>query len=150
MPIRARATGDSAERRPSAGAASWELTIFQVRSTAVLVAHEHAGAEADLALLRAGALLDDDGAGDLLAQPRDPRLEMGLVVLGVVVLAVLLQVAPLARDFDPLGDLAAAALLELLQLGLQSLEVGGGHHVGRLGHPHSTLAETGRGHRRVA
>ena len=32
-PSSAVATGDSAERRPSAGLASWELTIFHVCST---------------------------------------------------------------------------------------------------------------------
>ena len=133
-PARARATGDSAERRPSAGAASWELTIFQVRCDAVLIADDDGRAEADDAGAGPLALLDDDRSGDLFAQPRDLGLKVRLVVLGVVVLAVLLQVAPLARGFDPLGDLAAALLLERVELGLQLGQAGRGHQVGGLVH----------------
>ena len=57
--------------------------------------------------------------GDLLTHARDLRLQVRLLVLGVVVLAVLLQVPPLARSFDPLGDLPAALSLELRQLGFR-------------------------------
>ena len=117
-PSSATATGDSADSRPSAGAASWELTIRQVCSAPSSVADHHGRAEAHHAAGRA-ALLHDHRARDLLAQPRDLRLQVRLFVLGVVVLAVLLQIAPLARGFDPLGDLAAALALELLELRLE-------------------------------
>ena len=52
-----------------------------------------------------------------LAQARDLRLQVRLLVLGVVVLAVLLQIAPFARRLDPLGDLAPAVALEHGELG---------------------------------
>ena len=79
----------------------------------------------------AGAgLLDDHRVGDLLPQPLDARLEVGLVVLGVVVLAVLLQIAPLAGGLDALGDLPAAVALELGQFGLQGLQALGRREVG--------------------
>src|SRR5258708_3988651 len=55
----------------------------------VSVANGDSGAEADDAAGERRALLDDDRGGYLLAQPRDLRLEVRLVVLGVVVLAVL-------------------------------------------------------------
>jgi hypothetical protein len=57
-----------------------------------------------------------------------------LLVLGVVILAVLLQVAPFARDFDSLGDLAATLAFEVGEFGLQRLQALGGGHVGGVGH----------------
>jgi len=57
-----------------------------------------------------------------------------LLVLGVVVLAVLLQVAPFAGDFDALGDLTTAVALELGELGLQRAQAVGGGHVAGVGH----------------
>ena len=87
---------------------------------AVLGAYAHRPTEADHPA-RGGGFLDDDRRGDLLAHARNLRLQVRLLVLGVVVLAVLLQVPPLARGFDPLRDLSAALSLELLQLGVQAL-----------------------------
>src|SRR3954451_9532725 len=63
--------------------------------------------------------LDDDRAGQPLAQLEDLRLEERLLVLGVVVLGVLLEVAEVTRDLDPLRDLLAARVLEVLELSLQ-------------------------------
>ena len=45
--------------------------------------------------------LDDDCAVQPFPQPLDPRLQMGLVLFGDVVLGVLLEVAFLAGDLDP-------------------------------------------------
>ena len=86
---------------------------------AVLVAHHHGGAEADRPQ-RPGASSTMTAVGDLLAQPRDLRLQMRLLVLGVVVLAVLLQIAPFASGLDALGDLAPALALELPEFGVQA------------------------------
>ena len=55
----------------------------------------------------------------LLADAEDLRLQVRLVVLGVVVLGVLLEIAPLARGLDALGDLPPGDGLQLLELGLQ-------------------------------
>src|SRR5712691_2225187 len=64
-------------------------------------------------------LLDHARGGEALLELRDPRLEHRLLVLGVVVLRVLGDVAELAGDFDPLGDLAPLLGREVLDLGLQ-------------------------------
>ena len=48
-------------------------------------------------------------------------LEHRLLVLRVVVLGVLGDVAELARDADPLGDLAALVVLQVVDLLLQLL-----------------------------
>ena len=58
----------------------------------------------------------DHRVADLVAQPSDPRLEVRLVLLGGVILAVLLEVAPLACGLDPRRDGAAALALELVEL----------------------------------
>ncbi len=137
-PSRASATGDSADRRPSAGAASCELTIRQVCSapswSRTTTVEPKPTIPPD-----GGRLLDDDRGGDLLAQPRDLRLEVGLLVLGVVVLAVLLQIAPLARGLDPLGDLPAPLPLELGELGVEGRKPLGGRQVRRVGHSDESL-----------
>ena len=52
---------------------------------------------------------------------------MGLLVLGVVVLAVLLQIAPFARRLDASGDVAPPLTLERGELDAQRFEIGGGH-----------------------
>ena len=52
-------------------------------------------------------LVDDGRAAEPLLELRDPLLEHGLLVLGVVVLGVLGDVAELARLLDALGDLTA-------------------------------------------
>src|SRR3954451_6719204 len=63
--------------------------------------------------------LDDDRAGQPLTQLEDLRLEERLLVLGVVVFGVLLEVAEVTRGLDPLRDLLAARVLEVLELRLQ-------------------------------
>src|ERR1700728_50844 len=68
---------------------------------------------------------------------------MRLVVLGVVVLAVLFEVAPLARGLDALGDLTAPVAFERRQLRLKLAQALGGHHVGGLsGHLSTSLLVT--------
>src|ERR671911_419258 len=62
-----------------------------------------------------------------LAQLEDARLEHRLALLGVVVLGVLLEVAPLAGGPDALGDLAPAVALELRDLDVERLERLRGH-----------------------
>src|SRR4051794_2870966 len=66
--------------------------------------------------------LDDDGVVEPLAQAFDPRLEVGLVLFGDVVLGVLLEVAFLARDLDPRRHRLAAGPFEIGQLDAQVLE----------------------------
>ena len=84
-------------------------------------------------------LLDDDGQRDAFAQARDLRLQVGLLVLGVVVLAVLLEVPPFARGLDALGDLTPPLALKGLELGAQRLQPLVGDHVPRVAHrPHTT------------
>ena len=78
-----------------------------------------AAAEADHVGLRLD--LADLGGQQLLAEAQDLRLEVRLVVLGVVVLRVLLEIAPLARGLDALGDLSPSDGLKLLELGLEGL-----------------------------
>jgi hypothetical protein len=82
-------------------------------------------AEADL--VAAGLARVDPRAQHPLAQPQDLRFEHRLVVLGVVVLGVLLQVAPLARGPDALGDLRALDVLQALDLGAELVVVLLGH-----------------------
>src|SRR5665213_4420795 len=84
-----------------------ETKIARLRekiAQAVIVEEDGAGA----------ILLHDHRLGDLLAQTRDLGLEVRLLVLGVVVLAVLLQIAPFARGLDPFGDVTAPRALERL------------------------------------
>ncbi len=47
---------------------------------------------------------------------QDPGLQVGLSLLGGVILAVLLEVTPLAGGFDAGGDLRATPALELVEL----------------------------------
>jgi len=101
---------------------------------AVLVPYEHRRAEADQPAGGLRRLLDDHGGGDLLAQAGDLRLQVRLLVLGVVILAVLLQIAPLACGLDPLGHLAPAVALERCQFGVERLQARCGHHVRGVGH----------------
>ena len=78
-----------------------------------------ARARSEAGRLAAAGRVDDLGAQELVAQAQDLRLQHRLGVLRVVVLRVLLQVAPLAGDPDPLGDLRAGGRLQLVQLRLE-------------------------------
>ena len=60
--------------------------------------------------------VDHDGIAAPLAQALDLRLEMSLILLGDVVLGVLLEIAHLAGDLDPLSHLEPTAILEVLDL----------------------------------
>ena len=133
-PSSATATGDSADRRPSPRRGVVRADDPPGLLAAILVAHDDGRAEADDAAGAGGRLLDDHRVGDLLAQPRDLRLEVRLIVLGVVVLAVLLQIAPFARGLDALGDLPASLPLERRQLGAERLQALGRRQVRRLAH----------------
>jgi len=63
--------------------------------------------------------LDDDGVTQAHPQALDPGLEMGLVLLGDVVVGVLLQIAELAGGLDPFRHRRAGRALELLDLDAQ-------------------------------
>src|SRR5438094_1011219 len=66
-------------------------------------------------------LRHDAGGLQPLLEHRDPGLEMGLFVLRVVVLRVLGDVPELARDADPLRDLAALVVRQVVDLLLELL-----------------------------
>src|SRR5256884_6691609 len=84
------------------------------------VLEPHLGADRDLA--RPDLFLrDDTRVLESFLERRDPRLEVGLVVLRGVVLRVLHDVAELARDADALRDLAAAHGRQFLDLSLELL-----------------------------
>src|SRR4051812_37457862 len=72
-------------------------------------------------VLRDVLLVDHLGVAKPLLQRRDPVLEQRLLVLGVVVLSVLGDVAELSRDPDPLRDLAAFVVRQVLDLLLELL-----------------------------
>ena len=106
-PTRARAIGASKDSLPSEGFASVAGTsVKHVLAARGLVLHGHAGPERHH--VRARLRLLHLGVEELVAQREDARLEQRLGVLGVVVLGVLLQVTPLARGLDALGDLLPA------------------------------------------
>ena len=98
--LSARPIGDSAERRPAARSASVEPTSVQV-CVAPLPSSRISAVRPKAKRLGLGVDLDHDRVVQPLLQPLDPRLEVGLVLLGDVVLGVLLEVAQLARGLDP-------------------------------------------------
>lgn len=51
--------------------------------------------------------VDNTGVAQLVLDMGNPRLDVRLLVLGVVVLGVLCDIAELARNANPVGDLAA-------------------------------------------
>ncbi len=122
VPISACAIGDSADSLPAFRSASVGPTSVNVdarplaSSTTWTVAPKatvspsSAGASTTRALRRRSV------------QPRDPRLEVGLVLLRGVVLGVLLEVAVLAGGRDPLGHRAPPHALEPLELRLEGGE----------------------------
>ena len=115
-PMIALPTGDSFESLFSAGFASAEPTMWY--STVLLagdVAQPHGRADRD-AVLRDLLLGDHARREQPLLELGDPVLEHRLLVLGVVVLGVLGDVAELAGDANPLGDLAALLGLQVLDL----------------------------------
>ena len=79
------------------------------------VAQAHGRADRD-AVLRDLLLRDHARREQPLLELGDPVLEHRLLVLRVVVLGVLGDVAELAGNADPLGDLAALLGLEILDL----------------------------------
>src|SRR5262249_40004302 len=66
--------------------------------------------------------VDHARVAQLLLEPEDARLELRLLVLGVVVLRVLGDVAELARLLDALGHLPTLDRREVLDLLLQLLK----------------------------
>ena len=98
--------------------------LESLRAALAEVGHLDGGAVADIVT---GGVLDDDGGSHLLAQPEDARLEVRLRLLGGVVFAVLLEVAPLARGLDAGGDLGAPVALQFVQLVSQPLQLRRGH-----------------------
>ena len=99
-PSSARATGDSIEILPSRRDGGLRADDLEALLAPILVAHVHGRAEADDARGRRHHL-HDLRTSQTLAQQLDLGLEVRLVVLGVVVLAVLLEIPPLARRLDP-------------------------------------------------
>ena len=82
------------------------------------VLERHPGADRDR-LGRDVLGVDHAGVAQLLLERLDAVLELGLLVLGVVVLRVLGDVAELARLLDPLRHLAALGRREVLDLLLE-------------------------------
>ena len=73
------------------------------------------------------ALINDDSVLDHLLQLGDAVLHQTLGVLGLVVLAVLRQVAVAACFLDLFSQLLAADRFEVFQFLLHCLQTGGGH-----------------------
>jgi hypothetical protein len=85
------------------------------------VAQPHLRADRDLARLDL-LLRDHPGVLQPVLEQRDAGLEVGLLVLGVVVLGVLRDVAELARDPDALGNVTTLVGRQRLDLVLELLE----------------------------
>ena len=145
-----RSTACPRAGRPRGGDERVGLLLARLRVLDLDAAAEpdHVGLRLDLAHLR---------REQLLADAQDLGLQVRLVVLGVVVLGVLLEIAPLARGLDALGDLPPRDGLQVLELGLQRLQALGGHDNGSdklailvLGRKAATpLAVIAHGHQRV-
>src|SRR5664279_3792282 len=71
---------------------------------------------ADLDVIRAEMPVDDDGVLDERLEPLNLPLDEGLLVLGVFVLGIFGQVAVFLGIVDPLRDLRAPNVGQLLQL----------------------------------
>ena len=78
-------------------------------------------AEADLAL-GVLCLVNNDGMGENIFNLGDAAIKLGLLVLGLVVFAVLGEVAERTRLLDLLGDFLLAGRLQIKKLLLQLLE----------------------------
>ena len=124
-PTSALPTGESIDSLPSPGSASVArraCSVFMLAGLASSTSTRLPNPTTSRLRLDLAHL----GGEQLLADAQDLRLQVRLVVLGVVVLGVLLEVAPLARGLDALGDLAAGDGLELFELGLErGLRLGG-------------------------
>ncbi len=68
--------------------------------------------------------IDHRDLADALLQHRDARVDDLLALLGRLVLGVLPQVAVLARDLEPLGDVRATVRPKVVELGLEPAELG--------------------------
>ena len=125
-PLSACASGDSNESLPSDGFASNAGTSTNTSSRPDASSFTFTRLPSATTSGGGGAVLHVR-AQQLLPQRGDARLEVRLLVLGVVVLGVLLEVAPLARGLDAVGDLASALRLEPLDFLLERSEALGGH-----------------------
>ncbi len=121
LPMIALPTGDSFESLSSAGFASAEPTMkyssVRLASTSRSLTFAPIGDDAQVDV----ALLDHARVQEALLELGDLVLEHRLLVLGVVVLGVLGDVPELARDADPVRDLAPLLGRERLDLLLQFL-----------------------------
>ena len=120
-PMIALPTGDSFESFSSAGirlGGADDAVLDGLLRVDVAQAHVRADGHD---VLRDLPLLDHAGGREPLLELRDPRLEHRLLVLRGVVLGVLGDVAELAGDLDPLGDLAPTLGREILDLALELL-----------------------------
>ena len=121
-PSSALPTGDSLESFMSEGLASAEPTIVYLTDLPDFSSLT-CTTEPTRTMSVPRSLEDDDlGGAELLLQPRDPRLEHGLLVLGVVVLRVLHDVAELTRFLDALGDFPALVARKVLELVLELVQ----------------------------
>src|SRR5262249_37754767 len=85
-----------------------------------------AGAEDD-GVLGQAALIDDVGAGELVLQRVDARLQHALVLAGGVILGVLAEIPQVTGRRDPLGHLEHLAVGHAVEVGLELLVAFAGH-----------------------
>ena len=121
--------GESTPSTPSCRSSSDPTKYFSVVVVSV-VAQLHYGANGHGTVIRR---LDNYGVAQNGGQTPYAGLHHPLLVLGRLVVAVLGQVAQLARDLDLAGDIDAAPRSEVLQLRLEAVE-GISGQLGRLSH----------------
>src|SRR5262249_61668301 len=73
------------------------------------------------------ALIDDVGAGELVLQRVDARLQHALVLAGGVILGVLAEIPQVTGRRDPLGHLEHLAVGHAVEVGLELLIAFAGH-----------------------
>src|SRR6188472_4029923 len=96
-----------------------------------LVEHLGGAAEAEEVAVELGDL-DHDRVPQPFLEALDPRLHVGLVLFGDVILGVLLQVALLARDLDPRRHLFPGRAFQLGEFGFQLFDSGLGDRLAGL------------------
>ncbi len=121
-PISAVPIGDSLESLPLARSASVEPTIWNLRECArLLVLDVDCGTEGNFALVCRG-IFNHGRPAQALLELDDLGLELGLLVLGVVVLGVLGDIPEVTGLLDAISHLAAADRREVLDLFFKLLQ----------------------------
>ena len=105
-------TGDSFDSFCSAGFASAEPTMWYSTVSFASTSLSRTFEPTETTLVSTSPVSMTRAFSEPLLELRDLVLEHGLLVLRVVVLGVLGDVAELAGDADPLGDLAASIAAE--------------------------------------